>query len=146
MIAATTIEAHMGYELIENYGVIGDLHTVALIGMDGSIDFMCASRFDSPSVFAAVLDDERGGHFRLAPLLEDARQKQLYLPDTCVLPTRCLSETPAGGCRGARPAGRALRCRVRGGSHGRASSLTHLALISAAYDLDRRLSAAGHAA
>jgi GH15 family glucan-1,4-alpha-glucosidase len=82
----------MSYQPIENYGVIGDLHTVALVGMDGSIDFLCAPRFDSASVFAALLDDERGGRFQLAPLLEGARQKQLYLPDTCVLLTRFLSE------------------------------------------------------
>src|SRR5678815_104963 len=82
----------MGYQPIENYGVIGDLHTVALVGMDGSIDFMCAPRFDSPSVFAALLDDKRGGRFRLAPLLEGAQQKQLYLPDTNVLLTRFLSD------------------------------------------------------
>jgi GH15 family glucan-1,4-alpha-glucosidase len=53
---------------------------------------MCAPRFDSASVFAAMLDDERGGRFQLAPLLGDARQKQLYLPDTCVLLTRFLSD------------------------------------------------------
>ena len=82
----------MSYQPIENYGVIGDLHTVALVGMDGSLDFMCAPRFDSASVFAALLDDERGGRFQLAPLLEGARQKQLYLPDTCVLLTRFLSD------------------------------------------------------
>jgi hypothetical protein len=82
----------MSYQPIENYGVIGDLHTVALVGMDGSIDFLCAPRFDSASVFAALLDDERGGRFQLAPLLEGARQKQLNLPDTCVLLTRFLSE------------------------------------------------------
>jgi len=82
----------MGYKPIENYGIIGDLHTVALVGIDGSIDFMCAPRFDSPSVFAALLDQERGGHFQLAPLLGDARPKQLYLPDTCVLLTRFLSD------------------------------------------------------
>lgn len=51
----------MSYQPIENYGVIGDLHTVALVGVDGSIDFMCAPRFDSPSVFAALLDDGRAG-------------------------------------------------------------------------------------
>jgi GH15 family glucan-1,4-alpha-glucosidase len=82
----------MSYQPIENYGVIGDLHTVALVGMDGSIDFMCAPRFDSASVFAALLDDRRGGRFQLAPVLEGARHKQLYLPDTCVLLTRFLSD------------------------------------------------------
>src|SRR5688500_8985845 len=128
MIGATTIEAHMGYQLIENCGVIGGLHTAALIGTDGSIDFMCASRFDSPFVSAAVLDEGRGGHSRPAPPLDAARQTPLYLPDTCVLLPRRPSETPAGRGRGARPAGRAVRCRVRGGTHRRASSLTHPAL------------------
>lgn len=82
----------MPYQPIENYGVIGDLFTVALVGMDGSIDFMCYPHFDSPSVFAAILDDSKGGHFRLAPVLEGARNRQLYLPDTNVLLTRFLSE------------------------------------------------------
>ena len=84
----------MSYLPIENHGVIGDLSTVALVGTDGSIDFMCLPEFDSPSVFAALLDDRCGGRFQLAPLLESAREKQLYLPDTCVLLTRFLS---AGG-------------------------------------------------
>ncbi|HEX2094566.1 MAG TPA: glycoside hydrolase family 15 protein [Longimicrobiaceae bacterium] len=79
---------------IEEHGVIGDLHTVALVGLDGTIDFMCAPSFDSPTVFAALLDRERGGCFELAPVLEGARRKQLYLPDTNVLLTRALS---AGG-------------------------------------------------
>lgn len=82
----------MSYQPIENYGVIGDLHTVALVGMDGSIDFMCAPRFDSASIFAALLDDARGGRFQLAPLLPGAQHRQLYLPDTCVLLTRFLSD------------------------------------------------------
>jgi GH15 family glucan-1,4-alpha-glucosidase len=80
------------YQPIENHGIIGDLHTVALVGMDGSIDFMCLPAFDSPSIFAALLDAGRGGRFQLAPLLESAQQKQLYLPDTCVLLTRFLSD------------------------------------------------------
>ena len=52
---------------IAEHGVIGDLHTVALVGTDGTIDWCCLPRFDSPSVFGAVLDDERGGYFRIAP-------------------------------------------------------------------------------
>ena len=78
-------------EPIENHGVIGDLRTVALVALDGAIDFLCWPRFDSPSVFASILDDERGGRFELAPELNDARRRQLYLPDTNVLLTRFLS-------------------------------------------------------
>lgn len=81
----------MAYQPIEDYGVIGDLHTVALVGMDGSIDFMCFPDFDSPSIFARMLDKEKGGHFRLAPVLEDANHRQLYISDTNVLLTRFLS-------------------------------------------------------
>ena len=76
---------------IEDHGVIGDLATVALVGLDGTIDFLCWPRFDSPSVFASLLDEKRGGHFTLAPELDDVRHRQLYLPDTNVLLTRFLS-------------------------------------------------------
>jgi GH15 family glucan-1,4-alpha-glucosidase len=82
----------MPYQPIENYGIIGDLHTIALVGMDGSIDFMCFPRFDSPTVFAALLDDEKGGRFQIAPILGEPRQKQLYLPDSNILLTRFLSD------------------------------------------------------
>src|SRR6185295_14604200 len=78
------------YAPIGDYGIIGDLYTIALVGMDGSIDFLCLPHFDSPSVFAALVDAERGGRFQLAPLLEGAARKQLYLPDTNVLLTRFL--------------------------------------------------------
>lgn len=81
----------MNYQPIENYGIIGDLHTVALVGMDGSIDFMCFPHFDSPTIFAALLDHEKGGSFKISPVLCDPRQKQLYLPDTNILLTRFLS-------------------------------------------------------
>src|SRR5579859_7714535 len=77
---------------IENYGVIGNLRTVALVGIDGSIDFMCFPRFDSPTIFAALLDNRRGGSFCLAPELKTASHKQLYMPDSNVLLTRFLSE------------------------------------------------------
>ena len=57
----------MDAQPIENHGIIGDLHTAALVGMDGSIDFMSFPRFDSPTIFAALLDPEKGGHFQIAP-------------------------------------------------------------------------------
>src|SRR5262249_335653 len=79
-----------GYPRIGEYGVIGDLHTIALVSMDGSIDFLCLPSFDSPSVFAALLDKEKGGRFQIAPVLCRAARKQLYLPDTNVLLTRFL--------------------------------------------------------
>jgi GH15 family glucan-1,4-alpha-glucosidase len=73
---------------IEEHGIVGNLETAALIALDGEIDFMCWPNFDSPTVFAALLDPERGGCFELAPVLEEARAAQLYLPDTNVLTTR----------------------------------------------------------
>jgi GH15 family glucan-1,4-alpha-glucosidase len=78
-------------QTIENHAIIGDLNTVALVALDGSIDFMCFPRFDSPSVFASLLDEERGGHFSISPKLDHARRKQLYLPDSNILLTRFLS-------------------------------------------------------
>jgi GH15 family glucan-1,4-alpha-glucosidase len=78
------------YAPIGDYGVIGDLHTIALVSMDASVDFLCLPSFDSPSVFAALLDAERGGRFQIAPILDRATRKQLYLPDTNVLLTRFL--------------------------------------------------------
>ena len=80
------------YKPIESYGLIGDLHTVALIGPDGSMDFLCFPRFDSPSIFGALLDHDNGGRFQIAPVLNDAQHRQLYLPDTNMLLTRFLSE------------------------------------------------------
>ena len=78
---------------IENHGVIGDLHTAALVAMDGSIDFMCFPRFDSPTIFAALLDPKKGGRFQIAPAQADRfRHKQFYFPDTNMLLTRFLSD------------------------------------------------------
>jgi GH15 family glucan-1,4-alpha-glucosidase len=78
------------YLPIAEHGLIGDMHTVALVGTDGTIDWYCCPRFDSPSVFAAILDAGRGGRFRIAPASEGWSSKQLYLPDTNVLITRFL--------------------------------------------------------
>jgi GH15 family glucan-1,4-alpha-glucosidase len=85
----------MSYKPIESYGVIGDLHTVALVGVDGSIDWCCLPYFDSPSLFAAILDDQKGGFFKIAPL-HYKQHKQMYLPDSSVLLTRFLSAQGVG--------------------------------------------------
>ena len=84
----------MSYLPIEHHGVIGELHTAALVGIDGSIDWLCLPHFDSPSLFASILDDEKGGFFRIAATSEEARRRQMYLPDSNVLLTRFL--TPDG--------------------------------------------------
>src|SRR5882757_8004310 len=81
----------MSYLPIENYGVIGDMRSVALVGANGSIDWCCLPDFDSPSVFGAILDDRKGGFFSLAPV-GDCQVKQMYLPDTNVLVTRFFSD------------------------------------------------------
>ncbi len=56
----------MAYQPIQNYGIIGNMRTAALVGMNGSIDWFCFPHFDSPSVFAAILDDVKGGRFEIA--------------------------------------------------------------------------------
>lgn len=86
----------MDYQPIENYGVIGDLNTVALVGLNGSIDFMCFPHFDSPSIFATLLDKDKGGYFQITPVFGEMRNKQLYLPETNVLLTRFLSSEGVG--------------------------------------------------
>ena len=80
-----------GIESIENHAIVGDLNTVALVALNGSIDFMCFPRFDSPTIFASILDPDRGGFFSIAPELDGAKRKQLYLPDSNILLTRFLS-------------------------------------------------------
>ncbi|MFC1226314.1 glycoside hydrolase family 15 protein [Pedobacter sp. BG31] len=80
------------FQPIENYGVIGNLKTIALVSLNGSIDFLCAPKFDSPTVFASMLDSEKGGYFSVEPQLENSTSKQLYLPGTAVLLTRFFAE------------------------------------------------------
>src|SRR5438067_12729019 len=82
----------MSFEPIENYGVIGNMRSIALVGVNGSIDFLCYPNFDSPTVFAALLDDERGGCFQIQPQFKKRRVRQMYLPDTNILLTRFLAE------------------------------------------------------
>lgn len=80
------------YQPIENYGIVGNLHTVALVCLNGSIDFMSFPRFDAPTIFCKLLDAHKGGSFCLTPIMEGIISKQLYLPDTNVLVTRFFSE------------------------------------------------------
>ena len=85
-----------GYLPIEDHGIIGDLHTVALVGNEGTIDWFCAERFDSPSLFGSILDADSGGCFSLQPVGERFTTKQLYLPGTAVLVTRFFTESGVG--------------------------------------------------
>ena len=86
----------MAYQPIENYGIIGNMRTAALVGLNGSIDWFCVPSFDSPSVFAAILDDQKGGRFEIAPQGDGIRAKQFYWPETNVLVTRFLSPDGVG--------------------------------------------------
>jgi GH15 family glucan-1,4-alpha-glucosidase len=79
------------YLPIAEHGVIGDQRSVALVGTDGTIDWYCPDRFDGPSVFAAILDRQRGGFYRIAPREAGSQTKQMYLPETNLLITRFLS-------------------------------------------------------
>lgn len=97
------------YQPIENYGLIGNMRTAALVGMDGSIDWLCLPHFDSPSVFAAILDDQKGGRFRIAPTCEPLRHKQFYWPDTNILVTRFLHADGIGQIEDYMPVGAAER-------------------------------------
>jgi GH15 family glucan-1,4-alpha-glucosidase len=90
------LPAAPAYLPIAEHGVVGDLRTVALVGTDGTIDWYCCPRFDSPSVFGAILDRNRGGYYRIAPVGGATTVKQLYLPDTNVLITRFLTEGGVG--------------------------------------------------
>jgi GH15 family glucan-1,4-alpha-glucosidase len=86
----------MPYQPIEDYGVVGNLRTTALVGKNGSIDWFCFPHFDSPSVFGAILDERKGGYFRIAPIVDETARKQVYWPDTNVLVTRFLSTDGVG--------------------------------------------------
>src|ERR1700746_3081321 len=82
------------YPDIADHGLIGDLQTAALVTTDGVLDWFCVPRFDSPSVFASLLDADRGGYYKIAPDRDDYVSRQLYLPDSAILVTRFM--TPDG--------------------------------------------------
>jgi GH15 family glucan-1,4-alpha-glucosidase len=77
------------YLPIEDHGIIGDLHTVALVGNNGTIDWCCIPAFDAPSIFGALLDAKKGGFFSISPqATPEMRHNQYYLPETNILITR----------------------------------------------------------
>ncbi|UFS93240.1 glycoside hydrolase family 15 protein [Nocardia huaxiensis] len=83
------------YPPIADHGLIGDLQTAALVATDGTIDWMCLPRFDSPSIFGALLDHRRGGHCRIRPA-QGFRSRQMYFPDTAILITRFMTASGTG--------------------------------------------------
>ncbi len=99
----------MSYQPIENYGIIGDMHSLAMVGMNGSIDWFCFPRFDSPSVFSAILDDKIGGRFQITADKAEVTHKQFYWPETNVLVTRFLSHDGVGEVTDFMPVGRGRR-------------------------------------
>jgi GH15 family glucan-1,4-alpha-glucosidase len=101
------------YLPIAEHGLIGDLHSVALVGTDGTIDWYCCPRFDSPSVFGAILDRRKGGYWSVRPDVAAYTSKQLYFPDSNVLITRFLTEDGVGEVQDFMPVGE----HVRGGLH-----------------------------
>ena len=83
----------MAAQPIENYGIIGNMRSAALVSMEGSIDYFCFPNFDSPTVFANLLHGDKGGMFCIQAELSNRRTKQLYLPETNILLTRLLSDS-----------------------------------------------------
>lgn len=81
---------------VDARGVVGNMKTTALISLHGAVDFMCYPRIDSPTIFAALLDSERGGFFEIRPVCDEFNVKQMYIPETNVLLTRFM--TPDGVC------------------------------------------------
>lgn len=86
----------MTYQPIQNYGIIGNMYTTALVGRNGSIDWFCFPHHDSPSVFASILDENKGGYFKIAPAIPDVTYKQLYWPESNILITRFLTSDGVG--------------------------------------------------
>src|SRR5262245_44195983 len=93
---AATRERRERYPPIADHGLIGDLQSAALVARDGTVDWFCCPRFDSPSIFASLLDHERGGYFQIAPERAGSMVRQLYFPDSAVLITRFMADEGVG--------------------------------------------------
>ena len=104
----------MPYNAIADHGVIGDMRTAALVAADGTIDWLCFPTFDSPSVFAAILDDQKGGHFSITTTCPEVAFKQFYWPQTNVLVTRFLASEGAAELTDFMPLGISGTERTRG--------------------------------
>lgn len=109
MFGAMSQRKSIRYPPIADHGLIGDLRTAALVGTDGTIDWYCCPTFDSPSVFAAILDADRGGAFELSPAVP-ADTRQFYFPDTNVLITRFFTEDGLGEIQDFMPVAEAGQC------------------------------------
>src|SRR5579875_3786568 len=110
------------YPNISDHGLIGDLQTAALVTTDGTVDWFCCPRFDSPSVFASLLDADHGGYFRIAPDRDDYVSKQLYFPDTAILITRFMTPDGVGEVQDFMPV-------VRGGATDRHRLVRQLRVV-----------------
>src|ERR671913_1170811 len=93
---STTTGMYMGYLPVEDHGIIGDCHTAALVGTDGSIDWLCLPRFDAASVFGALLGDAEQGRWSLRPVDAAATATRAYRPDTFTLVTRWVTADGSG--------------------------------------------------
>lgn len=92
MSPRTTVGNDRPWTPIEGHGLIGDMRSCALVDTEGTIDWFCAPRFDSPSVFGSILDPEQGGQWRLAPAEGTPTTQQYYFPDSNILVTRFLTD------------------------------------------------------
>ena len=111
-----------GYFPIADHGLIGNHHTVALVGVDGTIDWSCCPRFESASLPAGILDKDKGGYFRISSGDKEARWKQFYFPDTNVLITRFFTPDGVGEVRDFMPWTRRASCPEDIGSSAGATS------------------------
>lgn len=127
----------MPYQPIDSYGIIGNMRTTALVGIDGSIDWFCYPHHDSPSVFAAVLDDNKGGRFRITPEANGVTFKQFYWPDTNVLVTRFLAPSGVAEVIDYMPVGGEKRDKIIRSVHVMRGSMTLHLLCQPAFNYAR---------